>query len=120
MSNSGVSDASGYRDPPDAKEMEELVREMIPNFEEKKKTGFASRSALRWASELHIPVLLLHGTADWRINPAQTLELAEALQRAKQPYALHMFEGGSHVELSGDTEAIDAEILRFFRDHKTK
>ena len=120
VSNSGVSDAGGYRDRPDAKEMEELARAMIPNFEAEKKIGFASRSAIRWASEIRVPVLLLHGTADWRVSPLQTLQFAEALQLAKRPYALHLFEGGAHVELSGDTEAIDEEILRFLRDHQTR
>lgn len=118
--NSGVSDASGYRERPDAKEMEELAREAIPDFDKEKKAGFQSRSAVRWAAELHTPLLLLHGTADWRVSPMQSLQMAEALQQAERPFSLHLFEGGSHVELSSDTEAIDNEILIFFRQHQTK
>lgn len=120
VSNSGVSDAAGYRDRPDAEEMDELARAMIPNFAQERLTGFQSRSALRWASELHTPIFLLHGTADWRVNPLQSLKLAEALQQAKRPFAMHLFEGGTHVELSGDTAAIDEEILCFFREHQTR
>lgn len=116
--NSGVSDAGGYKDRPDAKEMEELARESIPNFEREKQAGFESRSAVRWASELHTPLLLLHGTADWRVSPMQSLAMAEALQKSKRSYALHLFQGGTHVNLSGDTEALDSEVLRFFQDHQ--
>lgn len=118
--NSGVSDASGYSERPDAKQMEQLAREGIPNFEEEKRSGFISRSAIRWASELHTQLLLLHGTADWRVNPLQSLRMAEALQKANRPYTLHLFEGGSHVELTGDTAALDSEILAFFRQHMAR
>ena len=118
--NSGVSDAGGYKDRPDAKEMEDLARESIPNFEREKQAGFESRSAVRWASELHTPLLLLHGTADWRVSPMQSLAMAEALQKSKRPYSLHLFEGGSHVVLSGEIEGLDKEILDFFRHHQTR
>lgn len=75
---------------------------------------------MRWASEIHVPLLLLHGSADWRVSPLQSLRMAEELQRVHQPYTLHIFEGGSHVELSGDQPALDAEITGYFREHVTR
>lgn len=92
--NSGVSDAAGYRERSDAPEMEELMREAIPHFKEQKKLGFASRSAVLWASDLHVPLLLLYGTADSRVRVTQSLRRAIALQKANRSYELHVFEQG--------------------------
>ncbi len=118
--NSGVSNAGAFTERPDAKEMEQIARAGIPDFDREKRSGFRSRSAIYWVAELHTPILLLHGTADWRVSPMQSLRMAEALQQAGKPYSLHLFEAGTHVELSGDTVAIDAEILSFFRSHLTR
>jgi pimeloyl-ACP methyl ester carboxylesterase len=54
------------------------------------------RSAVRWADKLDVPVLLMHGTADWRVYAVEALHLAQELQRANKTYQLMMFANDSH------------------------
>jgi dipeptidyl aminopeptidase/acylaminoacyl peptidase len=56
------------------------------------------RSALCWPEKFceTSPLLMIHGTADWRVSPLDSLELATELYRHKKPYRLIMLEGGDH------------------------
>ncbi|MBI3632026.1 MAG: prolyl oligopeptidase family serine peptidase [Candidatus Vogelbacteria bacterium] len=75
-------------------EMFEHYKEMFGgSLKEKKK-----RSALYFADKFpkRTPILMMHGTSDWRVNPIDSLKLAEKLQEYKVPYRLIMFEGGDH------------------------
>lgn len=56
------------------------------------------RSAIYWVDKLpkNVPVLLMHGTSDWRVNPLDSLHMAEKMYEQKIPYRLVMFEGGDH------------------------
>ena len=42
------------------------------------------------------PILVMRGTSDWRVSPASALDFASALQTAKHPYRLVMFESADH------------------------
>ena len=57
-----------------------------------------ARSPVLWADKLdpNTPILLMQGTADRRVPPDEGFAMAEALYRAKHPFRLVMFEGGSH------------------------
>lgn len=74
--------------------MAELYERHFGNTKEAKD----ARSAVKWANELHkgTPICLLHGGADTRVNPHDVLELAERLEDAHHPYALHIVQGGDH------------------------
>ena len=78
--------------------MEEVFIELIPNYDMDKENLLRERSAVFNADKLckTTPILLLHGTADWRVVPEESLNMALALQKAKVPYSLVMFEGGDH------------------------
>lgn len=56
------------------------------------------RSALYWANELpkKTPLLIMHGTSDWRVNPMDSLKISERLFEYKIPHRLIMFEGADH------------------------
>ncbi len=60
--------------------------------------GRRERSAVHFAEKFckTTPVLLMHGTADWRVSPLDSLDLATKLFIEKVPYRLVMFEGGDH------------------------
>ncbi len=93
---SGVSDLQDMlaRRP----EMEDVFQALIPQYREKKDEALAARSAVRWVDKLpnQTPILILAGTADWRVDPRQALDMAAALLAAKHPFRLVMFEGGEH------------------------
>ncbi|GEM_PF-99251 len=80
-------------------EMEAWVySELMPDYWEYKDSLLSVRSAITRVNEIckTTPVLLLHGTADWRVMPEESLNMALAFQKEKVPYRLVMFEGGDH------------------------
>ncbi len=116
----GVSDSfASIKNRP---EMEEHVySELVPNWSENREQALAARSAIRWPEKLHkeTPILILHGTGDWRVHPSQSLRMAEALLEHRHPYRLMVFEGGDHglSEFRDEVDAaIGAWLDRYVRD----
>jgi dienelactone hydrolase len=102
---SGVSDLlSGRRARP---EMDSVYMELIPGYNGENDRPLIERSAVRWVDRLckTTPILLLQGTADWRVEPQECLDMAKALQAAKHPYRLVMLEGADHRLSEHTTEA---------------
>ena len=63
----------------DRPEMEtNVIAELIPNYEETKEEELTKRSAVKWVDKFpkDVPILMMHGNADWRVNPKQSLKLA--------------------------------------------
>jgi dipeptidyl aminopeptidase/acylaminoacyl peptidase len=73
------------------------------------------RSGARWPGELpaDTPILILHGGADWRVSPLQTLDLATGLQAAGRFYRIVVVPGADH-SLSDVAEERDAERRAWF------
>lgn len=104
-------------------EMETVFKELVPNFAEEREVQLAARSAIRWPEKLNkrTPILLLHGTADWRVEPQQSLSMAAALLASKHPFRLIMFEGGddSLTEYRSEVDEAEREWLdQYVRDQK--
>ena len=76
----------------------DVMAELIPGYATDPDSVLATRSPVRWAEGLcpTTPILLLHGTADWRVSPLDALDMADALYAAKHPFRLLMLEGGDH------------------------
>ncbi len=97
-----------------------VFSELIPNYDTDKEHVIRQRSAVFNADKLckTTPILLLHGTADWRVVPESSLNMALALQKAKVPYSLVMYEGGDHglnefdQEVDDQTKAWFAKYLK--------
>ncbi len=68
------------------------------------------RSGVRWPNELAAgtPILILHGGADWRVSPQQSLDLASGLETAGRTYRIVVVPGADH-SLSDASEERDAE-----------
>jgi len=95
-------------------DMEEGVfKELIPGYTEHRREALTARSAIRWPENLckSTPILLLHGSADWRVHPMQALGMAAALYRCRHPFRFVLFEGGDHG-LSEHRE----EVFRLIKD----
>jgi len=73
------------------------------------------RSALYWVDKLpkKTPLLIMHGASDWRVNPLDSINLAEKLQEQKKPYRLIVFEGDDH-SLTKNKEEADRLSLDWF------
>ena len=58
--------------------------------------GYARTSVVSAARDLHGELLLIHGTLDDNVHPQNTLQLAQALQKAGKPFRLMMYPKGRH------------------------
>ncbi len=89
-----VAGTADYVNKKEFRDMEEHYVKMFGgSIEEKKK-----RSALYWVDKLpkNTPLLIMHGSADWRVNPTDSIHMAEALYKNKVPYKFIMFDGADH------------------------
>jgi len=75
-------------------EMQEIFNDTFGGDEEAKK----QRSAVYWPEKLpdSAPILLMHGTADWRVSPLDSIDLAAKLYEYKKPFSLMVYNGGDH------------------------
>ena len=99
-------------------EMETRVAaELVPDWVDNRTEAIRARSAIHWPEKLSksTPLLLLHGSADWRVSPKQTLDMADALYEARHPFRLVFFEGGDHGLSEYRAEVLE-QALEFF-DH---
>ena len=110
----GVSDQfAGIKDRP---EMESgVLAELIPDYAKNKEAELVKRSAVRWADQFpkNVPILMLHGNADWRVKPEQSLTLALEFEKYRIPYRLIIFEGGDH-SLSEHKKEVNAQLVSWF------
>ncbi|MCH7850782.1 MAG: prolyl oligopeptidase family serine peptidase, partial [Nanoarchaeota archaeon] len=81
------------------------------SIKEKKK-----RSALFWTDKLpkKTPILLLHGTSDWKVNPLDSINMAEKLYQNKIPYRLVIYEGDDHG-MSNNKQDYQKQVLDWFK-----
>lgn len=86
------------------------------------KREMEKRSVLYWVNKLpkKIPILLMHGTADWRVTPLDSIDLARKLYQNKIPYRLVIFEGADHGLTEFREESTQMMIDWFNRFLKTK
>jgi dipeptidyl aminopeptidase/acylaminoacyl peptidase len=113
---SGISDS--FATVTDRPKMEtDVYRQLVPDFAAHREAALRARSPVLWADRLchTTPILVLHGTADWRVQPRDALAMASALLAAKVPFRLVMFEGGSHGSEEFSDEQEGMEIAWFNR-----
>lgn len=97
--------------------MEEVSAQIWPDFKINKAQIYERRSALKWAEQLNIPLLIMNGGSDQQVNPKHSLLLAEKLQQLNKPYQLIILESGNHI-LSGElTNERDHHIIQWFKKH---
>ena len=109
----GISDAFAWVDA--RPEMETIFRGIIPGFDKDRTSALEARSPVRWADKIcpNTLILILHGSADWRVEPRQSVEMAAQLIRLRHPVRLTVFEGGDHA-IHEHTDEVDLLIRRWF------
>lgn len=91
--------------------------ELIPGFAEHQEQALRSRSAVDFIDKIQTPpLLILHGSADWRVDPDESLQIARRLQARGRPYALHVFENDVHG-LPWNWRERDRLVIDWFRRH---
>jgi len=96
----------------------DVLAELIPNYDTNKNKELIKRSAVRWADKFskNVPILMLHGNADWRVKPEQSLRLALEFEKYRIPYRLIMFEGGDHG-INEHKKEVNVQILKWFNKY---
>jgi dipeptidyl aminopeptidase/acylaminoacyl peptidase len=100
-------------------ELREVWGELIPGYADRTTEVLRSRSAVYWADQIHVPLLILQGGADWRTDPGETLEFAQALQRAGATYELVVYAGDDHG-ISVNRADADRRTVEWFHKHVQK
>lgn len=80
-------------------EMEKFVlSKFIPNYWQNKDLELKKRSAIFWAEKLprSMPILLIHGTKDDRVELSQSIAMAKKLDAVNIPHKLLLLEGANH------------------------
>ena len=99
-------------------EMEIIFDKFIPNYATEKTTQLKARSVLHWLDKLppNLPILLLHGDKDVRVDVAQSQTLATALAAKGQPHKLVVYSGADHGLHPKRAEA-NAEIAAWLKQY---
>jgi dipeptidyl aminopeptidase/acylaminoacyl peptidase len=81
-------------------EMEsDVAAQLVPDWAAQRANAIAARSPVRFVDRLpmNVPILLVHGTADKRVDPRDSMDMAQALFASRRPFRLLMIEGADHV-----------------------
>lgn len=68
-----------------------LFNQMMPNMPEDKEHQYIKRSAVCWADEINVPVLILHGQRDTVIGVEQSERLVKQLAETQKKHLFCMF-----------------------------
>jgi dipeptidyl aminopeptidase/acylaminoacyl peptidase len=67
-----------------------------PDYEHRAGEQYQARSAVYWADQINVPVLILHSRTDRMVPVSQALRMAEALEEKNKVYSLHIYEHDGH------------------------
>jgi len=85
---------------------------------EHNKEGYEASSVVRAAANLHGALLLIHGTMDENVHMANTLQLAEALEKAEKPFDLMLYPRNRHgIVRPAQSEHLYRTMTRFLLEH---
>ena len=89
---------------------------LIPEYARHADDQLRQRSAIHWAEQINVPLLILHGGADWRVPPSQALTLVQRLQAWGKVYELIIYARDDHG-LSFHQQEKNQQIVEWFRAH---
>ena len=84
-----------------------------PDYEHRAAEYYRARSAVYWADQINVPVLILHSRTDRLVPVTQALRMAEALQENGKVYALRIYARDGHA-LPQNREDRDRMIVDWF------
>lgn len=76
-------------------EMKKIFKNMFGGS----KKDLIKRSPVYWVNKLNkkAPILIMQGTADWRVDISDTFEIAKKMYKEKIPFRLLAYEGDDHA-----------------------
>jgi dipeptidyl aminopeptidase/acylaminoacyl peptidase len=111
----GITDMPFYlKDRPWA---ENFFKENFADYAEKKDSILQTRSAINWAEQFEVPLLIMNGQADPQVVPEHALNMAAKLSEFGKAYQLVILEGGNHILSGNHTERRDREVVSWFKKY---
>jgi dipeptidyl aminopeptidase/acylaminoacyl peptidase len=82
------------------------------------KEGMRQRSVIEWVDELpkDVPIMIMHGADDWRVDPERTKDFVEKLADANIDHRFKLFEGAGHA-LEGFEDEVFALTEEWFEGY---
>ncbi|HEV7348629.1 alpha/beta hydrolase family protein [Telluribacter sp.] len=119
---SGITDLTNLLES--RPEFDEVYKDLIPGYADNKVRPLNERSAVQFAEKINktTPILILQGTADWRVPTNQVLDLANRFYQIKQPFRFILYEGGEHSLIEHRSDYLIQTVNWFntyLRDRKT-
>jgi dipeptidyl aminopeptidase/acylaminoacyl peptidase len=109
----GLADLVSSKDQ--RRDMLDVFKELIPGFGTRGEEALRDRSAVYWPTAINVPLLVLQGGADWRVDPrTNALALAQKLQEAGKTYELTVYAGDDHG-LSLNGADADRRVIAWFK-----
>jgi dipeptidyl aminopeptidase/acylaminoacyl peptidase len=104
----------------EAKRRPNLVKnvwsQLMVGFAERPDELMRDRSPMYWPEQINVPSLVLHGGADWRASPLESLEFVKRLQENGKVVEMVLYAGDDHG-LTGNVSDRNARIVKWFRRH---
>lgn len=100
-------------------EMDEVYRDAIRDYATQKSARLRERSAIHWAEKLTVPILLMHGSADWRVSPEDSKALARKLTALGRPHELVVYSDDDHPLTKNAADAFQ-RMLDWFAKYRTR
>jgi len=99
-------------------EMETLVYEqLIPDYKNNKILALKTRSVINWADSLpSVPILLIHGDSDKKVNVEHSIQLSEKLKEHNIPHKLIVLKGAGHG-LKSYRDSVITERENWFKQY---
>ena len=87
----------------------------------REKKDYVKRSPIFWVEELpkNVPILLMHGSADWRVLPIHSTKMSMRFLELAIPHRFILFEGADHG-ISEYREEYNIQTLNWFNRYLKK
>jgi dipeptidyl aminopeptidase/acylaminoacyl peptidase len=97
-------------------EMEEVARDLIPEWTTRQGLALGKRSALRWVDRLRVPLLIVHARQDARVPFKQAEAMDATLTRLGKEHRFVPIDRDAHPLYLHRAQLVD-ELARWFSTH---
>jgi tetratricopeptide (TPR) repeat protein len=97
---------------------ERFAREIYPDYEKRKDEHLKNRSAILWADQLNVPLLIVQGGADVAVSPRQAMALAQKMEEAGKLYELVIYAKDDHPVLFNAEDRL-RRTIDWFKNPRT-
>ncbi len=100
-------------------DMEKVYQRFIPDYATDREQQLKARSVNFWPEKINVPVLMLHGDADDRVDVSESRNLYAQLHALGKPVKYVEFPGGNHGLSAHQAQVVD-ETVRWFEQYRVR